>query len=174
MYDLNVKELSKEDLLALSEEVFGAITAKNEAEDTEARKKFLKSATALKLKERIKQVQEEYKSLPKSTTVKFEVELHITLKPQYKVDDLLSSGSVYLEDLFAATYKGKIVNAKQLGGQQDLQSALDDVLCDACIDAIDYDKDLSKKANDLVEKVNALVNELDDNCVGCSEVLKVK
>lgn len=171
MYDLeSMKDADLELLHASVNKIFSERKLKEEDEEKKA---FLKSNAAVELKKRILQVQKDYKSMPKTGKINFEIEVSITLKPYRNVENLFEE-EPYREELFECAYKGKVLNADKLGNSKELQNALNEVLSATCIDAIDFDKELGERTNNLVKEIDKIIVVLDKHLVNSNEVLKVK
>lgn len=136
------------------------------AEQKAAKEKFLKSKDAKKLAQKVVYLKDEFKALPLTNKVNISVELEINLKPQIKAEKLFVNnyGDFRLSDLFKASYSFKLVNAGDFSKKavKQLENSISEVLDGACMEVVEFDKNLEENLNDFLERSNAAAAKLDN------------
>lgn len=164
--DLDLSKLTAEELTELHSKISAQLNLRNLAEQKAFKEKYLKSSEAKKFAQKIADLKAEFKSLPLTSKINIEVELEIKLKPQIAAEKLFHNnyGDFRLCDLFDASYSFKLVNANQFSKKavRQLSQSIQQVLDDACLEVVEFDKSLDCTLKDFISRSNAAATKLDD------------
>jgi len=164
--DLDLTKLSAEELDELRSKVTEQISLIYIADQKAAKEKYLKSKEAKNFAQKLVDLKAEFKSLPLSSTVHIAVDLEINLKPRIKAEKLFKDnyGDLRLSDLFDASYSFKLVNANDFSkkANKQLKSSIQQVLDDACLEVVEFDKNLEATLEDFIQRSNAAAAKLDN------------
>jgi hypothetical protein len=164
--DLDLTTLTTEQLDELRSKVSEQMNLRTVAEQKTFKDKYLKSAEAKKLAQKAEDLKNEFKSLPLTSKININVELEIKLKPQFKADKLFKDnyGDYRLCDFFDASYDFKLVNAGDFSknANKQLCESIKEVLASACLEVVEFDKNLDTTLIDFIERSNAVARKIDD------------
>jgi hypothetical protein len=164
--DLDLTVLDETQLDELQSKVSEQLNLRLIAGQKDFKEKFLKSKKAQELAQKIADLKSEFKSMQTKGKVKIEVELEICLKAQTTAEKLFSEtcGSTTLCDLFEGYYSFKLLNDGDFSkkASQELRRAISRVLEDACLEAVELDKNLKSKVDDFVVRLNSAASKIDD------------
>lgn len=164
--DLDLTVLDDTQLDELRSKVNEQVNLRLIAEQKAAKEKFLRSKDAKKLAQKVVYLKDEFKALPLTSKVNISVELEINLKPQIKAEKLFwdNYGDFRLSDLFDASYSFKLVNASDFSKKavKQLESSIRQVLDYACLEVVEFDKNLEETLNDFLERSNSVATKIDD------------
>jgi hypothetical protein len=164
--DLDLTVLDAEQLNELQSKVNEQTNLRIIAGQKAYKDKFLKSKDANKLAQKVADLKAEFKSLPLTSKVNISVELEIKIKPHTTALKLFldNYGDLSLSDLFDASYSFKLLNANDFSKKavKQLGDSIEQVLENACMEVIEFDKNLDKTLNDFIERANSAARKIDE------------